>query len=117
VHDVAVVTVFDTDEIAAGLEGSGSTCFNLTNTRSMGKNDAVGLNTRLGRTPFELSRRFDALIDLISRSDWTLCGHVIAEVAALDAARREVLGHGFDGVLLIPTYLEARFTADDVHWD
>ena len=117
VHDVAVVTVFDPDEIAAGLDGPGSTCFILTNTRSMGEADAVALNTRVGRMLFELSRRLDAPIDVISRSDSTLRGHVIAEVTALDAVRREVLGRGYDGVLLVPAYLEAgRFTAGDVHW-
>jgi uncharacterized protein YgbK (DUF1537 family) len=117
VHDVAVVTVFDADEIAAGLDGPGSTCFILTNTRSMSEADAVALNTRVGRTLFELSRRLDAPVDVISRSDSTLRGHVIAEVGALDAVRREVLGRGYDGVLLIPAYLEAgRFTAGDVHW-
>ena len=117
VHDVAVVTVFDPEEIAAGLDGPGSTCFILTNTRSMDEADAVALNTRVGRTVFELSRRLDAPVEVISRSDSTLRGHVIAEVAALDAVRRDVLGRGFDGVLLIPAFLEAgRFTAGDVHW-
>ena len=53
-HDVAVVTVFDPDEIAAGLGGPGSTCFILTNTRSMGEADAVALNTRVGCMLFEL---------------------------------------------------------------
>src|SRR3954469_5861943 len=116
-HDVAGVTVFDPDEIAAGLDEPGSTCFILTNTRSMSEVDAVALNTRVGRTLFELSRRLDAPVDVISRSDSTLRGHVIAEVTALDAVRREVLGRGYDGVLLIPAYLEAgRFTAGDVHW-
>jgi len=117
VHDVAVVTVFDPEEIAAGLDGPGSTCFILTNTRSLDETDAVALNTRVGRTVFELSRRLDAPVEVISRSDSTLRGHVIAEVAALDAVRRDVLGCGFDGVLLIPAFLEAgRFTAGDVHW-
>ena len=72
VHDVAVVTVFDPDEIAAGLDGPGSTCFILTNTRSMDETDAVALNTRVGRTVFELSRRLDAPVEVISRSDSTL---------------------------------------------
>jgi hypothetical protein len=75
VHDVAVVTVFDPEEIAAGLDGPGSTCFILTNTRSMDETDAVALNTRVGRTVFELSRRLDAPVDVISRSDSTLRGH------------------------------------------
>ena len=115
VHDVAVVTVLDADEIAAGLDGPGSTCFVLTNTRSLGEADAVELTTRVGRMLFELGG--DVPVDVISRSDSTLRGHVIAEVTALDAVRREVLGRGYDGVLLIPAYLEAgRFTAGDVHW-
>jgi len=117
VHDVSVVTVFEPDEIAAGLEAPGSTCFILTNTRSMNEADAVALNTRVGRILFELGRRWHAPVDVISRSDSTLRGHVVPEVTALDAVRREVLGRGYDGVLLIPAYLEAgRFTVGDVHW-
>jgi hypothetical protein len=85
VHDVAVVTVFDPDEIAAGLDGPSSTCFILSNTRSMSEADAVPLNTRVGRTLFELGKRLNAPIDIIGRSDSTLRGHVIAEVTALDA--------------------------------
>jgi uncharacterized protein YgbK (DUF1537 family) len=117
VHDVAVVTVFEPDEIAAGLEAPGSTCFILTNTRSLPEVDAVALNTRLGRMLFDLADRLDAPIDVVSRSDSTLRGHVIAEVAALDEVRREKIGRGYDGVLLVPAFFEAgRFTAGDVHW-
>jgi uncharacterized protein YgbK (DUF1537 family) len=54
---------------------------------------------------------------LVSRSDSTLRGHVMAEVAALQAARTETVGSGFDGVLLVPAFLEAgRLTAADIHW-
>ena len=48
VHDVAVVTVPDPDAIAAGLAEPGSTCFVLTNTRSMDEADAVELTIRVG---------------------------------------------------------------------
>ena len=117
VHDVAVVTVFEPEEIAAGLEAPGSTCFVLTNTRSLPEVDAVALNTRLGRMLFDLADRLNAPIDVVSRSDSTLRGHVIAEVAALDEVRREMTGRGYDGVLLVPAFFEAgRFTAGDVHW-
>jgi uncharacterized protein YgbK (DUF1537 family) len=117
VHDVGVVTVFEPDEIAAGLSPAGSTCFILTNTRSLPEADAVELNTRIGRMLFELAARLDAPIDVVSRSDSTLRGHVIAEVRALDAVRREVTGRGYDGVLVVPAYFEAgRFTAGNVHW-
>jgi uncharacterized protein YgbK (DUF1537 family) len=117
VHDVEVVTVFEPDEIAAGLASAGSTCFVLTNSRSLPEADAVELTTRVGRMLFELAGRLDAPIDVVSRSDSTLRGHVIAEVRALDAARHQATGRGFDGVLLAPAYFEAgRFTAGDVHW-
>jgi uncharacterized protein YgbK (DUF1537 family) len=117
VHDVAVVTVFDADEISAALEAPGSTCFILTNTRSLPETDAVELTSRVGRMLFELGTRLKAPVDVVSRSDSTLRGHVIAEVRALDAARRETIGRGYDGVLFVPAYLEAgRFTAWDVHW-
>jgi uncharacterized protein YgbK (DUF1537 family) len=117
VHDVDVVTVFEPDEIAAGLSPAGATCFILTNTRSLPEANAVALNTRIGRILFELAARLDAPIDVVSRSDSTLRGHVIAEVRALDAVRREVTGRGFDGVLMVPAYFEAgRFTAGNVHW-
>jgi uncharacterized protein YgbK (DUF1537 family) len=117
VHDVAVVTVFDQAEIAAGLASPGSTCFILTNTRSLPEADAIELNTRVGRMVFELEARLGAPIDVVSRSDSTLRGHVIAEVRALDAVRREVIGRGYDGVLIVPAFLEAgRITAGDVHW-
>jgi uncharacterized protein YgbK (DUF1537 family) len=117
VHDVAVVTVLEPTEFAAGLSAPGSTCFILTNTRSLPEAQAVQLNTDLGRALLELGAELNAPIELVSRGDSTLRGHVIAEVHALDAVRRDLTGHGHDGVLLAPAYLEAgRFTAGDVHW-
>src|SRR5688572_19980602 len=89
VHHVAVVTVLDPGEYAAGLADPGSTCFILTNTRSLGEADAVELNRRTARSLFELRARLDAPVEVVSRSDSTLRGHVIAEIGALDAARRD----------------------------
>ena len=57
-----MVTVFEPDELAAGLSEAGSTCFILTNSRSLPEADAVELNTRIGRMLFELADRLDAPI-------------------------------------------------------
>jgi uncharacterized protein YgbK (DUF1537 family) len=112
VYGVDVVTVFESDELAAGFSEAGSTCFFLTNTRSLAEADAVELNIRIGQMLLALTDRLDAPIDVVSRSDLTLRGHVIAEVRALSAARREATSRGFDGVLLGPAYFEAgRSTA------
>lgn len=117
VHDVNVVTVFEDEEYAWGLDTAGSTCFILTNTRSMQEAAAVELNTRVGRGLCKLADRLDAPVDVVSRSDSTLRGHVVAEVRALDAVQRNATGRGYDAVLLVPAYFEAgRFTADDIHW-
>ena len=117
VHDVSIVTVFEADEYAAGLAAPGSTCFILTNTRSLSEDTAVELNTSVSTSLFTLGQSFGGPMEVISRGDSTLRGHIIAEIQAIDAARRRVTGAGFDGVLLIPSYFEAgRFTAGDIHW-
>jgi uncharacterized protein YgbK (DUF1537 family) len=117
VHGIQVVTRPDAGRIEAALCAPGSTCFVLTNTRSLSEADAVELNARLGRSLLQLEQRLGAPVEVVSRSDSTLRGHFTAEVEALDAARRETTGAGYDGVLLVPSYFEAgRFTAGDVHY-
>lgn len=117
VHDVTVVTVLDPDEYAAALADPGATCFVLTNTRSLPESGAVERTGQAGRELLELGRHLQAPVDLVTRSDSTLRGHVIPEIRALQQARTEVLGHGYDGVLLVPAYLEAgRLTAGNIHW-
>lgn len=117
VSGVEVVTVLERGEYAAALAEPGATAFLLTNSRSLARNVAMTLNERLGTGLFTLAAEGGWPLDLVSRSDSTLRGHILTEVTALDRARREVTGSGFDGVLLVPAYLEAgRFTAGDVHW-
>lgn len=113
VHDVAVVMALEADAYAAALAEPGATAFLLTNTRSLDEADAVALTERVARDLFTLEHQ----LDIVSRSDSTLRGHVLAEVEALDRVRRDVLGAGFDGVLFVPAYLEAgRWTSGDTHW-
>jgi uncharacterized protein YgbK (DUF1537 family) len=117
VHHVSVVTVLDEVEYATALDVAGATCFILTNTRSLPAAGAVELNSGVARSLFQLAHRLEVPVDIVSRSDSTLRGHVIEEVRALDATRRAVTGRGYDGVLLAPAYFEAgRFTAADIHW-
>src|SRR4051794_21168648 len=109
VHGVAIVLALD-DE-ALRLEAD--TTFFLTNTRSLPEEEAAALTERVARRLLEQ----DSGVEIISRSDSTLRGHVVAEVEAIDRARRAVLGHGYDAVLLVPAFFEAgRHTRDDIHW-
>ncbi len=117
VHGVAAVTVLDPEQYAAGLAEPGSTCFILTNTRSRTEAEAVDVNRSVAGDLFDLGARLGAPIAVVSRGDSTLRGHVIAEVSALQFARREATGRAYDGVLLVPAFIEAgRVTEGDVHW-
>ena len=117
VHDVQVVTVLEEDAYAAALAGPGATCFVLTNSRSLGGPAAAELTTRAARGLITVAGRRGTRIQLVSRSDSTLRGHVMAEVTALQAVRRDMVGRGYDGILLVPAFLEAgRVTAADIHW-
>jgi uncharacterized protein YgbK (DUF1537 family) len=117
VHDVQVVTVLEQDAYAAALAGPGATCFVLTNSRSLGGPAAAELTTRAARGLVTVAGQRGTRIQLVSRSDSTLRGHVMAEVTALQAVRRDMVGRGYDGVLLVPAFLEAgRVTAADIHW-
>src|SRR3954470_8573546 len=108
VHDVAIVLALDD----AALEPAGETTFFLTNTRSLPEAEAAALTERVARRLLEA----DPELEIVSRSDSTLRGHVVAEVEAIDRARRAVLGRGYDGVLLAPAFFEAgRFTRADIH--
>jgi uncharacterized protein YgbK (DUF1537 family) len=117
VHDVQVVTMLEEDAYAAALAGPAATCFVLTNSRSLDGPAAAELTTRAARGLITVAGRRGTRIQLLSRSDSTLRGHVMAEVTALQAVRRDMVGRGYDGVLLVPAFLEAgRVTAADIHW-
>jgi uncharacterized protein YgbK (DUF1537 family) len=116
VHGVQVVTVLEQDAYQAAF-GAAPVCFVLTNTRSLAEPAAVERTRQAAGGLIAVAGRRGARIQLVSRSDSTLRGHVMAEVSALQAARRHALGSGFDGVLLVPAFLEAgRLTAGDIHW-
>jgi uncharacterized protein YgbK (DUF1537 family) len=117
VHGVQVVTVLEETAYEAALAGPDTACFVLTNTRSLDEPAAVATNRLAARGLTSVAGRRGARMQLVSRSDSTLRGHVMAEVAALQSVRREVPGSGYDGVLLVPAFLEAgRLTAGDIHW-
>ena len=117
VHGVQVVTVLEEEAYGAALAGPAATCFVLTNSRSLEEPAAAEINVLAARGLGSVAGRRGARVQLVSRSDSTLRGHVMAEVAALDLVRRETAGRGYDGVLLVPAFLEAgRLTAGDIHW-
>jgi uncharacterized protein YgbK (DUF1537 family) len=126
VHGVDIVTVLDPAEFASALDGAvadgrvdagTAEFFVLTNTRSVSEARAVATNREVARELLRLAEERGLALELVSRSDSTLRGHVVAEPVTLDAARREQTGRGHDGVLFVPAFFEAgRITAGDTHW-
>ena len=119
-HDVQVVTVFDEaayEDAYAAVAGGTATCFVLTNSRSLPEHQATALTAEVARGLLAVAGRRGTPLDLISRSDSTLRGHVIAEITALTSVLRAPNAAGPDGVLFIPAFIEAgRLTVGDVHW-
>ena len=95
-HGVDVVTVLDPVEFASALDGviadgqvdAGTAAFFvLTNTRALNETRAVASNREVAAELLRLAAERGLSLELVSRSDSTLRGHVIAEPATLDAVR------------------------------
>ena len=76
VHDVAIVTGFSPEDYRPGLASPDSTCFILTNTRSMDPSQAAALNHDLGHGILAIGDELDGPVHIVSRSDSTLRGHL-----------------------------------------
>ena len=97
------------------LEQPGSACFVLTNTRALDEQEAVALNRRVLAGVLDGGVPASGL-HVVSRSDSTLRGHVIAEPVAI-ADELAARGIDVDAFVLCPAMLEAgRFTEGDVHY-
>lgn len=121
VHDISVAFEQNPELLAGTLSTPGSACFTLTNSRALDEVDAVELNRATVRGVIQRLREEsgeDAVrqLHVISRSDSTLRGHVIAEPTVIADTLSEE-GFPVDAVLFSPAMLEAgRYTQDDVHF-
>ena len=117
VHGVQVVLMPGDLAYDEAFRTPAATCFALTNSRSLAEPAAVRLVRRAGLELAAAAGRNGRRIQLLSRSDSTLRGHVLAEPDALAAVQEEVSGQAADAVLFAPAFIEAgRVTAADVHW-
>ena len=117
VHDVAWSPCSRPTRYAAGLAAAGSTCFVLTNTRSLPEDDAVELTTSVAGKPVRPRRTLGApsrwsaaAIPPSAATSSPRCGPSTPCAAQVTGARvrRRAAGAGV---------LEAgRFTAGDMHW-
>jgi uncharacterized protein YgbK (DUF1537 family) len=113
VRDVAVLTAWPVDALAAELRNPAPCFYLLTNSRSMDEARAVEVAREIGGRLREASASTGVAFEVVSRSDSTLRGHFPAEVdALLDAAGLPPLP-----CLVVPFFLEGeRYTVGDIHY-
>ncbi len=116
VHGLDIVFVLEAAAYARALSPATPSCFVLTNTRSEPAERAAAVNRRVAADLHDVAAALDQPMQLVSRSDSTLRGHVMIEVEALSDVVSE-RGRAVDAVLFAPAFIEAgRVTVDDVHW-
>lgn len=116
VHEVDLVTAPDVGALAAGLASPHGVCFALTNSRGLAAEAAARLDAEWTAIVAAVAAEAGWQADIVSRSDSTLRGHVIAEPAAIAAAWRDAGQRPFDAVVFAPGYFEAgRFTRHGRH--
>ncbi|GMA29711.1 hypothetical protein GCM10025874_29640 [Arenivirga flava] len=117
VADLPVLTRWQRDDLVWALGRGAAAVYVLTNTRSLGPDDAAQRNREVVRAALAAADEVGVRVGFVSRSDSTLRGHfpletdVIAETLAEAGAPRP------DGVLVVPAFPDAgRITIGGVHW-
>ena len=113
VHDVPVLTTWDTLALENELNQGSSIFYILTNSRSLTPELANARNREIGGNLKSVFGKVDKEMILISRSDSTLRGHYPNEVEAL----MESTDFQNYGTVIIPAFFEGgRYTINDVHY-
>jgi len=117
VHDVELLTTWNSAMLAEVLQEEGQLFYLLTNSRSMPESDAVQLNQETAQQLLAASQATRTAFAVASRSDSTLRGHYPAEIFALERGLSASAHSHFDGHLLVPAFFEGgRYTINDIHY-
>jgi uncharacterized protein YgbK (DUF1537 family) len=112
VRDLPVLTRWAADDVAWALAQGTPAFFVLTNTRSLGPDDAAARDREVVRTCLDVAAEHGVEVVFASRSDSTLRGHFPLETDVIAAEAGTT-----DGVVLAPAYTDAgRVTLDGVHF-
>ncbi|MHC1560802.1 four-carbon acid sugar kinase family protein [Actinomycetospora sp. C-140] len=112
IRDLPVLTRWSPEDVDWALAQGTPAFFVLTNTRSLGPDDAAARDREVVRTCLQVARRRGIEVVFASRGDSTLRGHFPLET---DVIADESRTRG--PVVLAPAYTDAgRITLDGVHW-
>lgn len=117
VHDVELLTTWNTEMLAHILQEERQLFYLLTNSRSLPEREAVQLNREIAQQLVVASKETKIDVVVASRSDSTLRGHYPAEIQALERGLASSKGESYDGHLVVPAFFEGgRYTINDTHY-
>lgn len=117
IADLPVLTRWEDDDLDWALAQGAPAVYVLTNTRSLGEEDAAARNREVVAVSVAAAARAGRRVSFVSRSDSTLRGHFPLETDVLSAAAAEHAGAAPQLVMLVPAFPDAgRITVDAVHY-
>lgn len=117
IADLPVLTRWEDDDLDWALAQGAPAVYVLTNTRSLGEEDAAARNREVVAVSVAAAARAGRRVSFVSRSDSTLRGHFPLETDVLSVAAAEHAGVAPHLVMLVPAFPDAgRITVDAVHY-
>ncbi|NIV30071.1 MAG: hydroxyacid dehydrogenase [Anaerolineae bacterium] len=117
VHDLPVLTEWTPEALVAAWDGTATAFYVLTNSRRYPLKEASAMNRVIAHNLARVAQERGVEPTVVSRSDSTLRGHYPGEVTALRQTLEAQLGILYDGIVIVPFFLEGgRLTIDDIHW-
>jgi uncharacterized protein YgbK (DUF1537 family) len=113
VHGIHVLTEWPVPSLASELSSDAPAFYILTNSRSLGLDDAQAMHREIGANLKAAAGQVGVEMEVVSRSDSTLRGHFPGETDVLAQA----LGLESPPYLIIPFFLEGgRYTIGNIHY-
>lgn len=117
VAGLPVLTRWEAADLDWALAQGAPAVYVLTNTRSLGEQEAEQRNREVVAVALDAAARAGKRVSFVSRSDSTLRGHFPLETDVLSAAIAEHGGAAPQLTMLVPAFPDAgRITVDSVHY-
>jgi uncharacterized protein YgbK (DUF1537 family) len=117
VAGLPVLTRWEAEDLDWALAQDAPAVYVLTNTRSLGEEDAASRNREVVAVALAAAERAGKRVSFVSRSDSTMRGHFPLETDVLSAAIAEHGGAAPRLTMLVPAFPDSgRITVDSVHY-
>lgn len=117
VANLPVLTQWDEADFDWALSQDSPAVYVLTNTRSLGEEEAATRNRQIVTNASAAAARLGIPLGFVSRSDSTLRGHYPLETDVIAETLVRTTGARVDGVVIVPAFPDAgRVTIGGIHY-